>query len=71
MSTRLERVAAALKIELFRQWQTYDNGVHMKPDTFAAIDFQALATKAQEELDADWPHAEEGRDIEPTTHQVQ
>lgn len=40
------RVAQALTIELFTQWQTYRNGVHMDRDTFNSIDFQALATAA-------------------------
>ena len=42
-----QRITQALKIELFTQWQTYNNGVHMDDDTFFSIDFARLADKAE------------------------
>lgn len=41
--TLLQRATQAATIELFTQWQTYRNGVHMDWDTFRSIDFRALA----------------------------
>lgn len=37
-----QRICQALKIELYRQWQTYNNGVHLGQDNFDAIDFERL-----------------------------
>ena len=44
--TLLQTAEQAVKIELFTQWQTYRNGVHMDRDTFDSIDFRALAVAA-------------------------
>lgn len=44
--TLLQEATQAVTIELFRQWQTYRNGVHMTWDTFRSIDFEALALEA-------------------------
>lgn len=44
--TLLQQAEQAVKIELFAQWQTYRNGVHMDWDTFRSIDFRALAIAA-------------------------
>lgn len=44
--TLLQTATQAVTIELFRQWQTYRNGVHMDWDTFRSIDFEALALEA-------------------------
>ena len=44
--TRLQAAVQALKIELYTQWQTYRNGVHMDSDTFESIDFETLALAA-------------------------
>lgn len=41
--TRLQAAVQAAKIELFTQWQTYRNGVHMDWDTFRSIDFETIA----------------------------
>lgn len=41
--TLLQVATQAATIELFTQWQTYRNGVHMTWDTFRSIDFRALA----------------------------
>jgi hypothetical protein len=41
--TLIQVATQAVKIELFTQWQTYHNGVHMNRDTFDSIDFRALA----------------------------
>jgi hypothetical protein len=41
--TRLQAATQAATIELFTQWQTYRNGVHMDWDTFRSIDFRAIA----------------------------
>lgn len=41
--TMLQVATQAATIELFTQWQTYHNGVHMDWDTFRSIDFRALA----------------------------
>lgn len=41
--TLLQAATQAATIELFTQWQTYANGVHMDWDTFRSIDFRALA----------------------------
>lgn len=44
--TMLQAATQYVKIELFTQWQTYQNGVHMDSDTFNSIDFEALAIAA-------------------------
>lgn len=44
--TRLQAAVQAAKIELYTQWQTYRNGVHMDSDTFESIDFETLALAA-------------------------
>lgn len=44
--TLLQTATQFVKIELYRQWQTYQNGVHMDRDTFDSIDFEALALEA-------------------------
>lgn len=41
--TLLQAATQAATIELFTQWQTYRNGVHMDWDTFRSIDFKAIA----------------------------
>ena len=41
--TLIQVATQAVKIELFTQWQTYQNGVHMDSDTFDSIDFRSLA----------------------------
>lgn len=46
MASQVAGVAAAIKAGLYAQWQTQGNGVHMKPGTFNAIDFDALAVLA-------------------------
>ncbi len=45
-ATLIQVATQAVKIELFTQWQTYNNGVHMKSDTFDSIDFRAIAVAA-------------------------
>lgn len=44
--TLMQAATQAVTIELFAQWQTYANGVHMDWDTFRSIDFRALAVAA-------------------------
>jgi hypothetical protein len=44
--TRLQAAVQAAKIELYTQWQTYRNGVHMDSDTFNSIDFETLVLAA-------------------------
>lgn len=41
--TLMQVATQAATIELFTQWQTYRNGVHMDWDTFRSIDFRAIA----------------------------
>lgn len=41
--TLIQQATQSAKIELYAQWQTYQNGVHMDQDTFDSIDFRALA----------------------------
>lgn len=41
--TLMQAATQAATIELFTQWQTYRNGVHMDWDTFRSIDFHAIA----------------------------
>ncbi len=41
--TLLQVATQAATIELFTQWQTYRNGVHMDWDTFRSINFRAIA----------------------------
>jgi hypothetical protein len=41
--TLLQVATQAATIELFTQWQTYRNGVHMDWDTFRSIDFKKIA----------------------------
>jgi len=41
--TLMQVATQAATIELFRQWQTYANGVHMDYDTFRSINFRAIA----------------------------
>lgn len=41
--TPVQVATQAATIELFKQWQTYRNGVHMDWDTFRSIDFNAIA----------------------------
>jgi hypothetical protein len=41
--TLLQVATQAATIELFTQWQTYRNGVHMDWDTFRSIDFRSIA----------------------------
>lgn len=44
--TLVQAATQAATIELFAQWQTYNNGVHMNWDTFRSIDFRAIAVAA-------------------------
>jgi hypothetical protein len=44
--TLMQVATQAATIELFTQWQTYRNGVHMDWDTFRSIDFRAIAVAA-------------------------
>jgi hypothetical protein len=44
--TMLQAATQLVTIEFFRQWQTYQNGVHLDWDTFRSIDFEALALEA-------------------------
>lgn len=41
--TLLQQATQAATIELFTQWQTYRNGVHMDWDTFRSVNFKAIA----------------------------
>lgn len=41
--TLLQVATQAAMVELFTQWQTYRNGVHMDWDTFRSINFRAIA----------------------------
>lgn len=41
--TLIQVATQAAKIQLYTQWQTYRNGVHMDDDTFNSVDFRAIA----------------------------
>lgn len=42
-ATLMQRAEQAANVELYSQWQTYNNGVHMDWDTFRSINFRAIA----------------------------
>lgn len=62
MATRLEELATAFRVELYTQWQTHGNGVHMRPEVFDAIDFTALATAGMTSLGIEDVHGETNRE---------
>lgn len=73
--TTLQVATQAATVELFRQWQTYRNGVHMDWDTFRSIDFESVAsavlsTVAFTTLRDEHVHAPVGPPVTLPTHRT-